>query len=291
MKGIAFAQRLLRDTSVDDLATLNPGDRLEFLDAINGSLQKLHSLAPHHSKISVGSIRLAAPSTVSMGVTEGSNEFTIYAAVSADFGCTIRIPGDDIDNQVVDSNELLHPYAGPTGTVQAGIYHDAAILPEPYAELITRPQILETRRFLTHDRQRSAWNLTEQQRAVCEPRFFCVEPNARNNNPASPGIFRVDSLPGRSYRLEMQVLLAPARISFTDLLAGSGTAIPLRDEHIEGYMLPIARGMLTSSKLWRDKGTKADVRAEASEAERGYAIFISQTLATPANRVGTPVGF
>lgn len=291
MKGIAFAQRLLRDTTVDDLAALNPGDRLELLDAINGSLQRLHSLAPHHSKISIGSIRLAAPTTVSMGVTEGSNEFTSYAAVAADFGCTIRIEGDSIDNQVVDSNELLHPYAGPTGTVNAVIYHDGVMLPEPYAELISKPQVLETRRFLTHDRQRSAWNLTEQAREVCEPRFFCVEPNARNNNTASPGIFRVDSLPGRSYRLEMQVLLAPARISFTDLLAGSGTAIPLRDEHIEGYMLPIARGLLTSSKLWRDKEEKAAVRAAASEAESGYAIFISQTLATSNNVVGTPVGF
>ena len=291
MKAIAFAQRLLRDTTVDDLAALNPGDRLEFLDAINGAMQKLHSLAPHHSKITTGSIRLAAPTTVSMGVTEGSTEFTSYAAVAADFGCTIRIAGDNIDNQVVDSNELLHPYAGPTGTVEAVIYHDAAMLPEPYSEIISRPQILESRRYLTHDRQRSAWNLTENERAICEPRFFCVEPNARNNNPASPGIFRVDSLPGKAYRLEMQVLLAPARMIFTDLLAGSGAMIPLREEHIEGYLLPIARGLLTSSKLWRDKDTKADVQSKAADAEAGYAVFISQTLATPGNRVGTPCGF
>ena len=226
-----------------------------------------------------------------MGVTEGSTEFTSYAAVAADFGCTIRIPGDDIDNQVVDSNELLHPYAGPTGTVDAVIYHDGAMLPEPYAELISRPKILETRNFLTHDRTRSSWNLTEQQREIGEPRFFCVEPNARNNNPSSPGVFRVDCLPGRSYRLEMTVLLAPARISFTDLLAGSGTSIPLRDEHIEGYLLPIARGLLTSSRLWRDKEEKAAVRTAAETAENGYAIFISQTLATPNNVVGTPCGF
>lgn len=291
MKAIAFAQRLLRDTTAADLAGLNPDGRLEFLDAINGSLQKIHSLSPHHAKITTGSIRLGAPTTVSMGVTEGSRQFTSYAATADDFYCTVRIPGDDIDNQVVASDSLLHPYAGTSGTVDALIYHDAAILPEPYSEIISRPRILETREFLTHDRTRSGWDFRERRRDIGEPRFFCVESNARNNNPLSPGIFRVDCLPDSAYRLEMEVLLAPARISFADLLAGSSTPIPLRAEHIEGYLLPIARGLLTESSLWRDKESKAATTTKASEAEAGYSIFVSQTLTTPNNRVGTPHGF
>lgn len=288
MKSIAFAQRLIRDLKEKELAAFAADARLELLDAINGGLQRLHDLAPPHSKVASGSVALGAPLPVTLELTQGSSEFTGDILGDDDLYCTIRIEGDPVDNQVVGDGFLLHPYAGETGSRNAIIYHDAALIPEPYSEIISRPRILETRRLLDHDSNRNNWQ--QWDRCVTEPTKYWVEENAVNRNSPAPSILRVDSLPDRAYRLEMNVLIAPERVTFEDLLTATRN-IPLREENIESYLLPIARGRLTHSELWRDKEQRQAVRDEAADAESRYLLLVPKTNATPANRVATPCGY
>lgn len=286
MKAIAFAQRLLPKLKAKDLASMDATAKLELVTAINGGLQKLHTLAPHHSKITVGSLYLGAPETVTLELTEGSDEFTGHTVEEEDLYCTIRIDGDAVDNQIIGSGKLLHPYVGATGSHNATLYHDAAIFPEPYAEIISRPRILETKRFVDHDPARRDFAC----RSVATPRYYWMEANARNNNPPAPAVVRVDTLPDHAYRLQSDMLLAPARITGNDLLTAE-TDIPLREEWIEGYFLPVVLGLLASSDLWRNPTTAGAAISAASAAEDGFSVFLHQTLTTPSNRVGTAVGY
>ena len=285
MNAISFANRFVRDLDVKSLLDLGSDSRQELADAINGGLQRLHALAPAISKTTTGSIPLEAPITVTLGVTSGSVEITGSAFTSNQLYRTIRISGDGIDNQVVGTTQLLHPYGGATGTVSAVIYCDGVALPEPYDEMIGDPRILETDTFLTHFA--SDWGRCKQ---VARPQFYRIEANAINQNSPAPSVIRFDSLPDRAYRLESKFTLAPFRIKFTDLLS-PGADIPLRAEQIESYLLPISRAILTDSSLWLDKESKAAVRAAAEEAERKYATLIPQNFATPNNRVRTIRGF
>lgn len=287
MKSIAFANRLARDLDEKSVIDLTADVRLELVDAINGGLQKLHALAPTHSKITTGSIALAAPLTISIGVTTGSADITGYSFTADQLYDTIRIAGDDIDNQVVGATQLLHPYNGGTGTVAATLYCDGVAIPEPYEEMVGDPRILETGRDLHHHKINS---VTWHRKNVAEPCFYWLEANSRNQNSPAPSVLRLDRLPDRAYRLQSQFLLAPARITFSDLLA-PGAAIPLRDEHVESYLLPVCRAILTGSRLWRDPATKTAVKNEGESAEEKYRVFASTTLATPANEVGTPYGY
>lgn len=287
MKAIAFGNRLARDLDEKSVIDLTADVRLELVDAINGGLQTLHGLAPAESKITTGSIVIAAPTTITIGVTNGSADITGYSFTTDQLYDTIRISGDDIDNQVIGNTQLLHPYKGSTGTVSATIYCDGVAIMEPYDELVGDPMVLETGRCLTHHRNRSvSW----QHKQVAEPRFYWVEANARNQNSPAPSVLRFDRLPDRTYRIEAQFTLAPARITFSDLLA-PGASIPLRAEFVEVYLLPIARGILTSSRLWKDPTTKAQARDEATAAERKYELLVPRTLATPNNRVRTKAGY
>ena len=287
MKAIAFAQRLLRDLKEKDVASLAAADRQEIGDAINGALQKLHDLSPPHAREADGSVLLAAPLAVIVELAAGSAEFTGYTAGNEQLHCTIRIEGDPVDNRITGANSLLHPYGGATGPRTAMIYHDAALIPEPFAEIISRPRVLETRRVLEAYRVPGpAW----EERGVSEPREYRVEANAVNQSSPAPAVLRVDPMPDRSYRLEMRVALAPARISFTDLLSGI-RELPLREEHVEAYLLPIARGLLCHSTLWRNAEMRPAVLAAASQAEAAYAVLAPKTQATPCNRVGSPVGY
>ena len=287
MKAIALANRLKRDLDEKSLSDVSSDSRQEILDCINGALQRMHAVAPDHTKITTASLYLDAPATVTIGVTQGETAITGSTFSSDQYGRTIRVAGDSIDNQIAGTSSLLHPYAGPTGTVTATVYSDAIALPEPYSELVGDPRILETQRTLTHHKLRFvSW----QVRNVAEPRFYWVEPNAGNRASPAPAVVRFDSLPDHAYRLTVEAMLAPARVAFADMLA-PGPEISIRQEHVEIYLLPIARGLLTSCELWKNPETKSAAIKAGETAEMKYANLASTTLATPANEVGTPHGF
>lgn len=286
MKAIALGNRLARDLDEKSVMDLTADVRLAILDSINGGLQILHSYASNESKTTTGSIALEAPISVTLGVTNGGSEVTGISFTDDQLYRTIRIDGDPIDNQIVGESSLLHPYGGASGTVSAVIYCDAVSVMEPYDELVGDPRVVETDTDLTNFRRR--WN--RQLKPVRRPECYHVEANARNQNPNAPSVIRFDSLPDKLYRLEAKFTLAPARISFSDLLA-PGAEIPIRAEHVESYLFPIARGILTSSSLWKDKETKQAARDDAKNAESAYEAKIPRTLATPNNHVRTKPGW
>lgn len=286
MKAIAFANRLMRDLKEKSLPDLTADARQEMLDAINGSIQILDSVAPAHSKITTGSIPLSPPETIEIGVTTDSTEVTGIQFIESQFYRTIRIDGDDIDNQIISATELLHPYAGETGTVSATIYCDAVSIPEPYSELVGDPRILDTDTLLVNSSQQCS----QRKKQTCRPRFYHVEANARNRNPSAPSVIRFDSFPDKRYRIQSQFIMAPARITFADMLS-KGEDIPFRAEHVESHLLPIARGILTSSSLWRDKETKKEARDASTAALISYESLVNQTLSTPRNFIGTKPGW
>lgn len=286
MKAIALATRLARDLDEKSVIDLTADARLEILDAINGGLQRLHALAPFESKTTTGSISLEAPINISIGVTAGSDEITGHSFTDDQFYRTIRINGDVIDNQIAGVSRLLHPYGGTTGTVPATIYSDGVAVLEPYDELIGDPRILETGTHLTNFLR--TWDRFGK--PVGRPDFYHVEANARNQNSPAPSVIRFDRLPDRAYRLEAKFTLAPARMTFADLLA-PGADIPLRTEFVEVYLLPIARDILSSSSLWKNKETKAKAHADAETAESKYAALTPRHLSTPNNVVRTKRGW
>lgn len=289
MKAIAFGNRLSRDFSTASFIDLPVDAKQEILDAINGSIQLLDSFSSHEARTTTASLYLAAPATVSLGMTNGSAVITGHAFVADDLYKTIRIDGDSIDNQIIAESELLHPYTGSTGTATATIYSDAVTIPEPYGEMVGDPRILETRRLLTRwpAASQSRW---DQIKRIGEPLHYDVEPNARNQSPPAPSVLRLDALPQRAYRLQSLFTLAPARVLLADLLT-SGADLPFRAEHIELYLLPVARGKLSTSDRWKNNGTRSSVAAAGAKAEQDYKVRGPLTLATPNNQVGTEPGF
>jgi hypothetical protein len=288
MKALALANRLSRDLNGNGLAELSATTRLEMLDAINGALQRLHDLAPHHSKQVTVSATIPAPVTVEISVEKGSTELSGYTFAGDDIYRTIRIQGDPIDNRLIGNTSLLHAYGGETSTVEATLYGDAIPIPAIYSEVMSNPQVLESGLFLypfTDDER------LHERRPVTRPKFWRVEAVAQNQNPPiAPSVMRFDSLPEKELRIHFKALMAPFRINFTDLLSPTAD-IPLRTEHIEAYLLPVARGILCDSKNARHATMRNDLKAAATEAEGRYQALVPQTLATPMNRARTRRGF
>jgi hypothetical protein len=282
MKAFALQNRLCRDLSVS--AAEIPADVRQ--DAINGGLQRLHFLAPTDSKTAFVSLYVSAPQVVTIGVTQGSADITGHVFSEDDQYRTIRVSGDGIDNQIVGDSSLLYPYTGATGTVSATIYADTVALPEPYSELVGDPRILETNRELINHRATFA----AQERKIGTPEIYWVEANARNRNPVAPLLIRMHPMPPTSYRMECRAVMAPLRVSFPDLVS-PGDEIPMREEEIERFLLPICRSLLTTSAKWRDKETKSKVDAMSEDAQAAYSLSVATYHSTPNNFVRTKPGW
>jgi hypothetical protein len=288
MNAISFANRLIRDLKVKNIQELTADARLEILDAINGSIQRLHDRASDHSKTGVVSLSLDAPVTVSIGVTNGSRNVTVYAFPSDTINRSIRISGDNIDNQISGTTTLTHPYKGTSGTVSATIYCDAISIPEPFAEVVTAPIILETGERLT-DCHTNLW-LQGTKKNITQPISYWLEPNAANLNSTAPIVMRFGSYPDKVYRLQAEMITAPLRIEFADLLTHH-VKLPIRAEHVESYLLPIARACLTDSALWEKSETSASVDKKGDKAMAEYMLLVPQYAGTPRNRFRTKRGY
>jgi hypothetical protein len=296
MKTMALASRLMRDLKDASLAQLTADARLELLDAVNGSLQEMHDLAPPHAKIRNHAFFAAPPQTVAVNVTKGSRDVQGNPFPADAEHCTIRIIGDAVDNQVRGTNGLFHPYAGPTGTAMATIYRDALLVPETIDEVIDDALfIIDSRERIIKDssRQGEMWvqgRVPGTTKRVAQPRRWWMEAEARSANPAAPAIIRLDTLPDAGYRIQGRVSIAPGRVTFVDMLTDSAV-VPIRPQHVESYLLPLCRAKLSTSSMWRDKDMIQTVKNEAESARLAYANLIPQTISTQANRVGTPFGF
>lgn len=286
MKVFALVQRLARDLTQTNPLAFTAEERQTVQDCLNASLQKLYDYAPDHSKIVPISLSLAAPTSITIGVTQGLTTFTGYSIASDDQYCTIRIDGDGVDNQLIADGTLLHPYAGPTGTATATIYHDAIALDDTYAAIASNPRYLDTNVELRQGFFPDRYNLAYRF-AVGEPEAWMVESNAYSSMRA---IFRVDRLPLGLTRLKAKALLSPPRVSFTDTIDQT-VDIAMRVEHVESYLLPMVRGMLAETSLWRDVLTRKRAMDKGDTAALEYNIMAPKTLSTPANTVGTPEGY
>lgn len=294
MKAFDLGTRLERDLGGNGLVELEPDVLLEITDAINGGLQQMHALASYESKIVTGSIAVAAPLPITLGVTNGSTTITGHTFTGSQHFGTIKITGDPIDNQINGPTQILHPYRGTTGTVAATIYFDGVAVSEPYDELVGDPRILETGRSLMHYREK--WECLGPFKQVGCPTSYQVEANARNRNSLAPSVIRFNALPDKDYRMEAQFTIAPIRITTADLSPSEddaydqGANIPLRDELIETYLLPIARGILSSSERWKT-ANKESARADAQMASSKFAALVPRHLATPRNSLVTRHGY
>jgi hypothetical protein len=98
--------------------------------ALNGALQRLYILGPTFLRRNDGRWNVRAPVTINLGVTQGSTALTDGTAITPDMvGCTIRIFGENADNEVVSASQLLAPPEVATGEVAATVYFDSFTLP------------------------------------------------------------------------------------------------------------------------------------------------------------------
>jgi hypothetical protein len=286
MTTVQLAQRLLRYLTVKDLALLSGDDALHLLDAINSGIQQFYALAPSIYKQTSMSGILRAAQNVTLDVTLGSPIFTGYTASYYSKGYTIRIEGDDHDNEIVASNGLLDNYMGDTGTRQATIWGDCLQLNTVIDRLTSEPKLDTGDVLWKDDEYKQSGGMRNRQ--VGRPRRYWIEAVGQSQAGDPAFLLRVDTLPDQDYRVRLDGELAPRKVAFLDLT--TPVVLPIDDALVESHVLPICASELTDSPLWQNADNKKDVNERARKALQLIGL-LSPIISVPNHQVGTPKGY
>jgi hypothetical protein len=120
-----------------ELESLNPGDLEDVANAITGALQEIAALGPAEAREAPGYAVLHAPANITFTAANGSNVISgVSGWQSWMQGCTVRVSGDDQDNEILSQTRLARAYLGGTGSVGATVYGDTITLDDTVAKVI-----------------------------------------------------------------------------------------------------------------------------------------------------------
>lgn len=262
-----------------------PGRNGDVLKAINGAAQELRGLGPAWRRKRSATIRLKAPTTITVSLTADSTAGTILAADWQDWmtGCTLMVAGATAHNQILTATgspdktvALFRPHDGDTGDFSATVLHDAISLAADTLGVlkpisingrsplspVTSPQHLHNK-IPTEDFGR---------------RHYRPQALASEQTTGTPATYFVDNqLQDATGDPSFRILISPAprvamwldwreTVSFPRFAAIDGTIIPLAHDQFESVFLPIAAQRLTDSNFFRADHAKPEITRQFTAA-------------------------
>lgn len=231
----------------------------EAVNCINGAAQEIWSLGPTCIRESRKSWQLYAPASVTLTVTQyGTTISALSPSQSWMPGCTIRILGDGLDNELVSATELLRPCQAASGSISATVFCDCITMPStignvlspvhiptilsPLAPAASREEFQGVNKFYGHhDIRTTDAYYAAQNKVTGEPRIWFAEPSYDPTLSYLQIKLRLNPMPGTFYPITGRVEIKPPTFTSSDVgvfSADPGTQFP--QDWMESILLPIA---------------------------------------------------
>ncbi len=304
---LEVGKRLLRDLGVMSLQPTVPGGQIVPIErgdvedvamVMSAGLQELWKHAPSDIKQKTGSLYLHAPVSVTLTATEGSttvSAFTTWASWME--GCTIRIDGDDQDNEIESATSLGRHYIGTSGSAKsATVYADCAVLDETVQQVMEPLFVAGPSGYwpltMTNSHEQFARLANFPMvadglgRAVSfSSAFYLFTRKATANRPVvwiQDGQYdsaiayvkrrvRFAPMPDQKNVVGCLFLMNPPRVIPDDLVEGNTDLLPIVDGAVESIYLPLCRQMLTGLSTFKSEGAKPEI-ARAYKAAKNHLI-------------------
>lgn len=265
---------------------LNSQDIADVTACLNGAVQEAYTLAPADEiqRQVGGAIR--PPASITLSVTQYATACTITGYLDWMLGCTVRISGDDNDNRIVSSTELMRPFMGSTaGSASATVYADCLTIPAAYEAIIEPVRlsgfcplvILKDRESFEHfnaspvytgSHQRSPVSYqTVNNKCIAQPVAVLAEREALGT--VAPTLYlRLNPMPGTAYGISYTARLAPPVITQANIWTADD---PSTDPGVSAY-LPNVEAVLLPFALqrWTAHPSFSAEGAQLSEIKRQY---------------------
>jgi hypothetical protein len=290
---VQLFHRLGRMTRGGDFTKLSMTEQTDLAQAATAGLQQVYDLLPVAFREMTEGFLLPAPLAVSVALTSGSADVPTSTFTAAQIGRSVVFSGDENWNQVVDTNKLLNPYLGASGTVAGTVYGDAiSVTRYPFDRIIGNPRFpnqgstLSMNPNLRPTNDSSGWWIYAQ--SIGTPLYWWTQPLGNSQGKTPLLVLKFSPAPSRQFAVDVRLSFWPKRLTLADY--DNATDIVAPDEVIEAALIPIALQALTLTPIW-DK--QYDPRRFDEAADRGRALLRNKPgqIATPNNRVGTPFGY
>lgn len=292
---------------------IQPTDLDDILDVMNATNQKMFRTTPDEERSQNLGTALRGPTSVHFDVTNRSNAIANFGAYASWMvGCTVRIGGDDQDNELTAQALLARPYMGTT-TSQASaiVYNDAFQLDATVGKVMV-PVAMPNQVPMTPCTDRMTFMRMAGYPLVCNPDgtaygypwFWFVRKNISRPiawflEPAYtvglnfvPRRIRVAPMPDQDYPLSYKAALNPTRLGILDLvtdpnsdppiLTDPGTLIPVSDDMFESIYLPIAVKKLSGKPQFKNSEALPQIAADYAEAIEALKSILPQAAARMA---------
>lgn len=294
MTTIEFLHRIGRRAREADFTKLSLSEKTDLLESANAALGQVYNALPIYFKELTQGFLFPAPVTLSLAVTNNSRQMASDVFTSDQLGRTVVLPGDPAWNQIIATDELLNPYLGPTGTVDAIIYGDAVYSTRsPFDRIVGNPRFnnqqagfLFGNGELTKAFGGTLWPFEQN---VGRPVVWWTQPlgNSQGNSPIL--VLKVAPAPDRDYVLDVRLAFWAKRLTLTDYTDAS--ALPVPDQFLETALIPLAVRNLMSTPVWVSKSKADDDRVEQRALEATIFLKNQPAQMAPNNKIFCPVGY
>jgi hypothetical protein len=272
---------------------IEPNDLDDVIGVMNGGLQEMFDLGPSFMREQNNGGLLNAPTQVTLTATLGSQAISALTTYSAwQLGCTIRIAGDDQDNELSSSTQLVRPYMGTSGSaIQATVYADSVQL-DATVDRVMNPLTIPNRMPLLAATDRIAFmrfagyplvSNTDGtayggpfgwfvKKSVGTPIVWFVESFYNSALTYLAKRIRFAPMPDTTYAFSYRAALNPPLLATTDIDNGDhatdpGTVIALPNAWVDSIYIPLCIKRLTALPKFHNKEA-------IPEVERGYKTAI-----------------
>ncbi len=295
MTTVQLFHRIARRARGGDFTKLSMTEQTDLAEAANAALQRLYNALPTYFKEQTQGFVLRGPISITgIGVTKYARTVTAHAFSSDQFGQTVVLDGDAGWNQIIGEDELLNPYMGETGTVNATIYGNALhSTTYPLDRIIGNPKFANqgqapffNSEIVTVGAQAQGqwlWQQSVGVPQVCWPQVFG---NSQGKSPIM--VLRFAPAPGQDYAVNVRIGFWPKRLTLADYDAATTLVVP--PQFVDSALIPMCLQEFMSSPAWQVRGDELAIDARG---ERGELFAKNQpgTITNATNRLYTPPGF
>lgn len=313
MTTLELATDVIRHGNPNSLGALGMSQLREVANAMSSGLSEFFTYSPDTLKRTTASVTLAAPQTISIGVTNGSNDVTIYEFDCQYHGCTVMVDG--IRNEVTSETTLLNSWEGTTGTKTAILYQDAVpfggnksirrIANDPW--LVrgggNNPESYQLRRG-NHDHaptgeyQTGNWGARYGHGSLNTfsgwnghfPTHYAILETGNSQNPSDQFILKVMPSANESIVLRFDLEFDPEMVDWWQVVNFPIT-LPVSDSQYHGILRPLVEYEMMSCSFWNGSDIANRQINTAYERARAQIDRIPTDRAPKQNRIGTPFGW
>lgn len=291
----SVALSLLRMLGVTDIfsenqsSTLLPGDLDDVAMVMTQTWQVIFANGPGEMRMRPASGVLHAPTTATLTATNASttiSAFTTWASWME--GCTVRITGDDQDNELLSATKLARPYMGTTGSGKsATVYGDCITLDETVNK-VASPLMVGTVQELQEATSRrdfinrGGWSMANtasllpyyhlgNKPTAQYPSVFFLEGFYDPTLDYVPRRLRFSPMPTEAHSVGYTVEMAAPRVTASDITDADyddslSAKLPIINSDIESIYLPIAMQLLTRLGTFKNADAKPEIMRQYRDA-------------------------